>query len=121
LFFAVIALILVWRRGDEAATLVTAAMLLFTGGLYTGPTANGNLANLLLAILPGLAETMQAWFVYLFPDGRALPRWIWRCLSRCPSGVGIWSRLRPALQGRIRTAENYVTPPSWPGISGCSF
>src|ERR1043165_4905368 len=35
LFFGIIALILVWRRGDEVATLVVASMLLFTGALYT--------------------------------------------------------------------------------------
>src|SRR5690349_18227518 len=76
LFFALTALIIVLRRGDEVATLVVASMLLFTGGLYTGPTANANFPNLVLAILPGLAETIQACFVYLVPDARPLPRWM---------------------------------------------
>ena len=63
LFFGIIALVLVWRRGDELVTLVVASMLLFTGALYTGPTANTNLPHLALAILPGMAESMQVLFV----------------------------------------------------------
>jgi tRNA A-37 threonylcarbamoyl transferase component Bud32 len=109
LFFAFVALLLVWRRGDEIATLVTASMLLFTGGLYTGPTANGDLPNLVLAILPGLAETMQAWFVFLFPDGRALPRWIWWLLIPLPLWrIGIWFvDYVPNYKAAFRTVENY--------------
>ena len=109
LFFGVTALILVLRRGDEVATLVVASMLLFTGGLYTGPTANANFPYLLLAILPGLAETMQAWFVYLFPDGRPLPRWMWWILIPLPIWrIGIWYLdYVPTYKAEFRTAETY--------------
>jgi len=108
-FFAAIAFLLVWCRGDEVATLVVASMLLFTGALYTGPTANGDLPYFLLAIMPGLAETMQAWFVYLFPDGRALPRWIWWLLIPLPIWrIGIWYlNYVPTYKAEFRTAENY--------------
>jgi tRNA A-37 threonylcarbamoyl transferase component Bud32 len=109
LFFGIIAFILVWRRGDEAATLVMASMLLFTGALYTGPTANANLPTLALAILPGLAESMQAWFVYLFPDGKPLPRWIWWILIPLPIWrIGIWFvDYIPHYKAEFHTAENY--------------
>jgi tRNA A-37 threonylcarbamoyl transferase component Bud32 len=109
LFFGLTALILVLRRGDEVATLVVASMLLFTGGLYTGPTANANFPHLILAILPGLAETMQAWFVYLFPDGRPLPRWMWWVLIPLPLWrIGIWYLdYVPTYKAEFRTAETY--------------
>jgi tRNA A-37 threonylcarbamoyl transferase component Bud32 len=109
LFFGVVALVLVWRRGDEVATLVVASMLLFTGALYTGPTANANLPYFLLAILPGMAETMQVWFVFLFPDGRPLPRWMWWVLIPLPIWrVGIWFLdYVPKYKAEFRTAENY--------------
>lgn len=109
LFFGIVALILVWRRGNEVATLVVASMLLFTGALYTGPTANANVPNLALAILPGMAESMQIWFVYLFPDGKALPRWIWWILIPLPIWrIGIWFLdYIPNYRTVLHTAENY--------------
>ncbi|HSL30069.1 MAG TPA: serine/threonine-protein kinase, partial [Anaerolineales bacterium] len=109
LFFGVIAFLLVWRRGDELMTLVVASMLLFTGALYTGPTANANLPYFALAILPGMAESMQAWFVYLFPNGKALPRWIWWILVPLPVWrIGIWLvDYIPTYKAELRTAENY--------------
>jgi tRNA A-37 threonylcarbamoyl transferase component Bud32 len=109
LFFGVIAFLLVWRRGDELMTLVVASMLLFTGALYTGPTANADLPYLALAILPGMAESMQAWFVYLFPNGKALPRWIWWILIPLPIWrIGIWLvDYVPKYKAELRTAENY--------------
>ncbi|HET9914634.1 MAG TPA: serine/threonine-protein kinase [Anaerolineales bacterium] len=109
LFFGIIALILVWQRGDELATLVVASMLLFTGALYTGPTANANLPSLALAILPGMAESMQVWFVYLFPDGKPLPRWIWWILIPLPIWrIGIWFvDYIPNYKAEFHTAENY--------------
>ncbi len=112
-FFLSIAGLLVWRRGDEPGALVVAAMLLCTGGLYTGPTANGDLPNWLLAILPGLAETFQAWFVYLFPDGRPVPRWAWWFLLPLPFWrIGIWIvDYFPTYKTIPHTAENYSYTP----------
>jgi serine/threonine-protein kinase len=109
LFFGVIAFLLVWRRGDELMTLVVASMLLFTGALYTGPTANANLPAFALAILPGMAESMQAWFVYLFPNGKALPRWIWWVLIPLPIWrIGIWFvDYIPKYKAELHTAETY--------------
>lgn len=109
LFFGIIAFILVWRRGDEVATLVVASMLLFTGALYTGPTANANLPYFALAILPGMAESMQVWFVYLFPDGKPFPRWIWWILIPLPIWrIGIWFvDYIPNYKAELHTAENY--------------
>ena len=109
LFFGIIALILVWRRGDELVTLVVASMLLFTGALYTGPTENANLPYLALAIVPGMAESMQVAFVYLFPDGKPLPRWIWWILIPLPIWrIGIWFvNYIPNYKAEFHTAENY--------------
>lgn len=113
LFFGVIALLLVWRRGDEGMTLVVASMLLFTGALYTGPTANASLPPFALAILPGMAESMQAWFVYLFPNGKPLPRWIWWILIPLPIWrIGIWFvDYIPKYKAEFRTAETYSHTP----------
>jgi hypothetical protein len=82
---------------------------LFTGALYTGPTANANLPALALAILPGMAECMQLWFVYLFPDGKAFPRWIWWILIPLPLWrIGIWLvNYIPNYKAASHTAENY--------------
>ena len=109
LFFAVVAFLLVWRRGDEVMTLVVASMLLFTGALYTGPTANASLPPLALAILPGMAESMQAWFVYQFPNGKPLPRWMWWILIPLPLWrIGIWFvDYIPKYKAALHTAENY--------------
>ena len=109
IFFGIMSLILVWRRGDEVATLVVASMLLFTGALYTGPPANANLPYFALAILPGMAESMQIWFVYLFPDGKAFPRWIWWILIPLPIWrIGIWfTDYIPNYKAEFHTAENY--------------
>jgi tRNA A-37 threonylcarbamoyl transferase component Bud32 len=117
LFFGTMAFVLVWQRGDEVATLVVASMLLFTGALYTGPTSNANLPNLALAILPGLAESMQVWFVYLFPDGKPLPRWIWWILIPLPIWrIGVWFvNYIPNYKAEFHTAENYshTTQQAW--------
>jgi len=109
LFFGVVACVLVLRKGDEVVTLVVASMLLFTGALYTGPTANADLPFLVLAILPGLAETMQACFAFLFPDGRPLPRWMWWILIPLPIWrIGIWYfDYVPTYKAEFRTAESY--------------
>jgi tRNA A-37 threonylcarbamoyl transferase component Bud32 len=109
LSFGVIAFLLVWRRGDELMTLVVASMLLFTGALYTGPTANANLPTLALAILPGMAESMQVWFVYLFPNGKPLPRWMWWILIPLPIWrIGIWLvDYIPRYKADFHTAEAY--------------
>ena len=109
LFFGITAFLLVWRRGDELMTLVVASMLLFTGALYTGPTANANLPALALAILPGMAESMQAWFVYLFPNGKPLPRWVWWILIPLPIWrIGIWFvDYIPNYKAELHTAETY--------------
>jgi tRNA A-37 threonylcarbamoyl transferase component Bud32 len=109
LFFGIMALILVWQRGDEVATLVVASMLLFTGALYTAPTANANLPYLALAILPGMAESMQVWFVYLFPDGKPFPRWILWILIPLPIWrIGIWFvNYIPNYKAEFHTAESY--------------
>lgn len=109
LFFGVIVVLLVWRRWDEVATLVVASMLLFTGALYTGPTANANVPYLALDSLPGMAESMQTSFVYLFPDGRLLLHSIWWILIPLLIWrIGIWFvDYIPNYRAEFHTAENY--------------
>jgi len=112
-FFLAVASLLVWRRGNDPGALVVAFMLLCTGGLYTDPTANAALPPWALAILPGLAETFQAWFIYLFPTGRPVPRWVLFPLLLLPLWrVGIWMvDYVPHYQAITHTVENYSYTP----------
>jgi hypothetical protein len=45
--------------------------------LYTAPAFEAKVPMLILALLAALAEICQVAFVYLFPDGRCVPRWLW--------------------------------------------
>lgn len=109
--FAAIALFIVWRRPDDWMVMLTSLMLLGTATLYTVPPAEAPLPIPLTALAFGLAEVFQVSFLYLFPNGRLLPRWIWLLLIP----LLIW---RPLIWGLVylpdfyqttRTGDNYGT------------
>ncbi len=113
LVFACIAVLIVWRRSDDWMVMFVSLMLLLTAMLYTAPAFEAKIPLLILALLAALAEICQVAFVYLFPDGRFVPRWMWLLLLP----LFVW---RPAIWGLVylpnffslkRTGENFFYVP----------
>jgi hypothetical protein len=113
LVFACIAVLIVWRRSDDWMVMFVSLMLLLTAMLYTAPAFEAKIPLLILALLAALAEICQVAFVYLFPDGRFVPRWMWILLLP----LFVW---RPAIWGLVylpnffslkRTGENFFYVP----------
>jgi hypothetical protein len=77
LVFACFAALIVWRRSDDWMVMFVSLTLLSSAMLYTAPAFEAKVPMLLLALLAAFAEICQVAFVYLFPDGRCVPRWIW--------------------------------------------
>lgn len=77
LVFACFAALLVWRRSDDWMVMVVSLTLLSTAMLYTAPAFEAKVPMLILALLAAFAEICQVAFVYLFPNGRFVPRWLW--------------------------------------------
>jgi tRNA A-37 threonylcarbamoyl transferase component Bud32 len=76
--FAAIALVLFARRGKDWVALAVSVMLVTTGFLYTGLRYKEvNAIMAMIAVLNAIAETGQVSFLFVFPNGRILPRW-WR-------------------------------------------
>lgn len=76
--FTGVALILFVRRGHDWVALAVGIMLVTTGYLYSGIRFLEIPAlKIILAVLNAIAETGQVSFLFIFPDGRVLPRW-WR-------------------------------------------
>jgi hypothetical protein len=107
--FAVVAIIIFWRRSDDPMALLVATMLVVWGplnGLFVlTPSATEGMYPVLQATLGSLVTFVgyMAWmlFFYLFPSGRFVPRWT-RWLALCwVLFCGSW----------IFTSFG---PPSWP-------
>jgi hypothetical protein len=107
--FAVVAIIIFWRRSDDPMALLVATMLVVWGplnGLFVlTPSATEGMYPVLQATLGSLVAFVgyMAWmlFFYLFPSGRFVPRWT-RWLAICwVLFCGSW----------IFTSFG---PPSWP-------
>ena len=77
LVFAGFAALIVWRRPDDWMIMFVSLMLLSTAMLYTAPAFEAKAPLLLLALLAAFAEICQVATVFLFPDGRFVPRWMW--------------------------------------------
>jgi hypothetical protein len=107
--FAVVAIIIIWRRSEDPMALLVATMLVVWGplnGLFVlSPSAIEWMHPVLevtLNTLPTFVGYM-AWmlFFYLFPSGRFVPRWT-RWLALCwVLFVGMWS-------------FTSFGPPTWP-------
>jgi hypothetical protein len=107
--FAVVAIIIFWRRSEDPMALLVATMLVVWGplnGLFVlSPSAIEWMHPVLevtLNTLPTFVGYM-AWmpFFYLFPSGRFVPRWT-RWLALCwVLFVGMWS-------------FTSFGPPTWP-------
>ncbi len=109
--FATIALFIVARRPNDWLVMLTSLTLLGTAALYTDPPTETALPLALVALAFALVEIFQVSFVYLFPNGRFIPRWlgvllipmfIWR--------PAIWAlTYLPNYYATVRTGENYGT------------
>jgi len=107
--FAVVAIVIFWRRSEDPMALLVATMLVVWGplnGLFVlTPSATEGMYPALQATLGSLVTFVgyMAWmlFFYLFPSGRFVPRWTrWLAISWVLF-VGSWI-LAP------------FGPPSWP-------
>ena len=77
LVFACFAALLVWRRSNDWMVMFVSLTLLSTAMLYTAPAFEAKVPMLILALLAAFAEMCRVAFVYLFPDDRFVPRWLW--------------------------------------------
>jgi hypothetical protein len=108
--FAVVAIVIFWRRSDDSVALLVATMLVvwgpLNGLLVLTPSATEGMYPTLQATLGGTLTFVgyMTWmlFFYLFPSGRFVPRWT-RWLALCWvlfSGSWIFAP--------------FIGPPSWP-------
>src|SRR5215210_503975 len=78
--YGTVAALIFWRRPDDRMTLLVSLALL-TFGVATFPDAMGVLAartttwQLPVAFLKSVGAVTFGLFLYLFPDGRFMPRW----------------------------------------------
>jgi len=110
--FALVAIVIFWRRSDDPVALLVATMLVVWGplnGLFVlTPSATSGMYPTLQATL-GLTLTYvgyMAWmlFFYLFPSGRFVPRWTrWMALLYGVGFFGLWT-FTP------------FGPPTWPPL-----
>ncbi len=109
--FAVVAIVIFWRRSDDPMALLVATMLVVWGplnGLFVLTGATEGMYPALQATLGSLVTFIgyMAWmlFFYLFPSGRFVPHWTrWLALLYGVAFFGLW---------------NFTPfgPPSWPPL-----
>jgi hypothetical protein len=111
LAFGAIAVFIVWRRSDDWMVMLTSLTLLGTAILYTVPAYEANAPVPLIAVALALGEIFQVSFVYLFPNGRFVARWLGFLLV--PMFVwrpAIWALVYlPNYLASVRTGDNYGT------------
>jgi UDP-N-acetylmuramyl pentapeptide phosphotransferase/UDP-N-acetylglucosamine-1-phosphate transferase len=80
--FAVIGIVIFWRRSDDAMALLVATMLVVWGALndlfVLTPRAIGGMnpvVDAALDLLTYVGYITWMLFFYLFPSGRFVPRW----------------------------------------------
>jgi hypothetical protein len=90
-FFTSVALFLFWRRSDDAVALLVALLFVLTAGIYSSPITDAPVPIWLAALPIGLGEMVQAAFVYLFPNGKFVPKWsLWLLLPMFIWRPAIW-------------------------------
>src|SRR5919112_514933 len=97
--FAVVAIVIFWRRSDDPMALLVATMLVVWGplnGLFVLTGATEGMYPALQATLGRLVTFIgyMAWmlFFYLFPSGRFVPRWtLWLALLYGVAFFGLWN------------------------------
>lgn len=90
--FTAFALFIFLRRSDDWMVMFVSVMLVLTCMLYTAPAFEAPVPDFVIALLAAAAEVGQVAFVFLFPDGRVVPRWAWMILLPLPLWrVAMWA------------------------------
>jgi hypothetical protein len=107
LIYVAVAAIIFWRRPDDRMALFTSLTLVVFGTFATTLTeplaAQSSIWNSLIDIATSLAWVGFPIFLYLFPDGRFVPRW-----TRVPAAL--WVAVQVPYFLRLDT----VNPGNWP-------
>jgi uncharacterized membrane protein YidH (DUF202 family) len=123
LTFAVVATLLMIRRPGERMAQIAAVMLLLTGLLYTAPAYEAPAPLWLKSLLSSAAEVSQVAFLFAFPSGRFVPRWM--PLALIPIFVwrfAMWHWVYlPNLFAMQRPGERYPFLPQDPRDIGLFF
>ena len=109
LAFTGLASLIVWRRSGDPMVMFVGLMLVLTGALYTAPMYEAPAPLVLIAGVCALAEICQVAFVFLFPDGRFVPRWSWLLLLPLVGWrPAIWAFVYlPDYQSMARSGDTY--------------
>lgn len=109
--FTACALFIVWRRSDDWMVMLTSLTLVGTANLYTGPSSEAIVPGVVIAFTFALIEILQVSFVYLFPNGRFVPRWLgWLIVPMFIWRPLVWAIVYiPNYLAMPRNAENYGT------------
>lgn len=111
LAFSAIALFIVLRQPDDWMVMLSSLTLVGTAMLYTIPGHDAPVPTWIPALAIALGEILQVAFVFLFPIGRFIPRWLgWLLLSMLVWRPLIWVLVYfPGYTAATHTAENYGT------------
>lgn len=111
LAFGAIALFIVLRQPDDWMVMLTSLTLVGTAIIYTVPAFHPSVPFWIPAAAIALAEIFQVAFVYLFPIGQFIPRWLaWLLLPMFIWRPAIWiSTYLPDYIATPHNAENYGT------------
>lgn len=116
LFFAGVATVLIWQRPGERMARLAAILLLSAALLYTAPAYEAPIPIWLMAMLSAGAEVAQFAFVFAFPNGRFVPRWMgWALIPLAVWRFVVWNgAYLPNLYAITRTGEEYPYLPQDP-------
>lgn len=109
--FAGIALFIVLRQPDDWMVMLSSLTLVGTAVLYTVPAPNAPVPIWIPAFAIALGEILQVAFVFLFPIGQFIPRWLgWLLVPMLVWRPLIWVLVYlPGHAVTTHTAENYGT------------
>lgn len=121
--FVGVAVLLILRRPGDRMAWIAAAMLMLTGLLYTAPAYEANVPLWLKSLLSSGAEVAQVAFLYAFPTGRFVPRWMpWALIPLFIWRFAIWHLVYlPNLFAMERPGERYPFLPQDPRDIGLFF
>lgn len=111
LAFAGIALFIVLRQPDDWMVMLSSLTLVGTAMLYTIPGHDAPVPTWVPAMAIALGEILQVAFVFLFPIGLFIPRWLaWLLVPMLLWRPLIWVLVYlPGYVANTHTAENYGT------------
>jgi len=109
--FAAIALFIVLRQPDDWMVMLTSLTLIGTAIIYTVPGSHPPVPVWIPAAAIALAEIFQVAFVFLFPIGQFIPRWLmWLIVPMFIWRPAIWIlTYLPDYLATPHNAENYGT------------